>query len=135
MTTAHVGQDNVALIKRGYEAFGAGDMATLSGLYHPDAAFFTWPRDAAEGNYRGRAAIFAFFGELLTETKGTFEAVPMTIAAEGDRVFVLQDLSGERNGYSLHENTVMVFTVDGGLVREMREFYAPQSGIEAFWSA
>jgi uncharacterized protein len=135
MTTAQVGQDNVALIKRGYEAFGAGDMATLSGLYHPDAAFFTWPRDATEGNYRGRDAIFAFFGELLNETKGTFEAVPMTIAAEGDRIFVLQDLSGERNGYSLHENTVMVFTVDGGLVRQMREFYAPQSGIEAFWSA
>ena len=41
MTTAQVGQDNVALIKRGYEAFGAGDMATLTGLYHPDAAFFT----------------------------------------------------------------------------------------------
>jgi ketosteroid isomerase-like protein len=135
MTTAQVVQDNVALIKRGYEAFGAGDMATLTGLYHPDAVFFTWPRDAAEGNYLGRDAIFAFFGELLNVTKGTFKAVPMTVAAGGDRVFVLQDLSGERNRHSLRENTVMVFTVDNGLVREMREFYSPQSGIEAFWSA
>jgi ketosteroid isomerase-like protein len=134
-TAAQVGQDNVALIKRGYEAFGAGDMATLSGLYHPDAVFSSWPHGAAEGNYRGRDAIFAFFAELFTESKGTFKVVPMTIAAADDRVFVLQDVAGERNGYALRDNSVMVFTLADGLVTEMREFYVPGTGAEAFWSA
>jgi uncharacterized protein len=134
MTTAHVGADNVALVKRGYEAFGSGDMTTLMGLYHPDAAFYTVPHDAADGNYRGRDAIFAFLGELFRESEGTFKATPVAMAAAGDRVFVLQELSGKRNARSLQENTVMVFTIDNGLVREMREFITPQSGIEAFWA-
>ena len=134
MTTARVGQDNVTLIERGYHAFGTGDMATLMGLYHPDAAFYTVPHDAAQGNYRGRDAIFTFFGELFKESEGTFKVTPIALAAAGDRVFVLQELSGARKGHSLQENSVMVFTVADGLVREMREFFAPQSGAEAFWA-
>ena len=78
---------------------------------------------------------FSFFEKIFNESKGTFKAQPMTIAAAGDRVFVLQDLSGERNGYALHDNTVMVFTIDGGLVREMREFITPASHLRAFWDA
>ena len=70
-------------------------------------------------------------------------------------VSVLQDVSGERNGYALHEQSVMVFTIDGaalvkrgydafaagdmatlpGLVREMREYIAPASHIKDFWEA
>ena len=135
MTAAHVGQDNVALVKRGYEAFGTGDMAALMGMYHPDATFYTVPHDAADGTYRGRDAIFAFLGELVSASEGTFKVTPAAMAAADNRVFVLQELSGKRQGRSLQENTVMVFTIDGGLVREMREFITPQSGIEAFWAA
>jgi ketosteroid isomerase-like protein len=134
MTTAQVGQDNVALVKRGYEAFGAGDMATLKGLYHPDAAFYTVPHDAGDGSHRGRDAIFTYFGQLFSETEGTFKATPLTIAAADGRVFVFQELSGKRKGRSLQEKSVMLFTIDGGLVREMREFFTPQSGLAAFWA-
>jgi uncharacterized protein len=134
MTTAQVEQENVALVKRGYEAFGAGDMATLRELYDPDAAFYTVPHDAAEGNYRGRDAIFAYFGEIFSESEGTFKVTPVAMAAAADRVFVLQELSGKRKERTLQENTVMVFTIDRAVVREMREFFTPQSGQEAFWS-
>jgi ketosteroid isomerase-like protein len=135
MTTAQVGLDNAALVKRGYDAFASGDMATLQGLYHVDAAFYTVPQKMGEGSYLGRDAIFAYFGTIFNESKGTFKATPMTIAAGGDRVFVLQDISGERNGYSLHDTSVMVFTLDGGLVREMREYITAASQIKAFWDA
>jgi len=135
MTTAQVVQDNAALVKRGYDAFAAGDMATLQALYHVDAAFYTVPQKTGDGSHLGRDAIFAFFGTLFNESKGTFKARPMTIAAVDDRVFVLQEVSGERNGYSLQDMGVMVFTIDGGLVREMREFVTPASHIKAFWDA
>lgn len=135
MTTAHVAQDNAALVARGYEAFAAGDMPTLKELYHPDAAFYTVPDKQSDGSHRGRDAIFSFFEKIFNESKGTFKAKPTTIAAADNRVFVFQDLSGERNGYSLHDNTVMVFTIHGGLVREMREFITPASHLRAFWDA
>ena len=135
MTTVPVVQDNVTLIKRGYDAFAAGDMAMLQGLYHDDAAFYTVPQQTGGGSHLGRDAIFAFFGKIFNESKGTFKSMPLTIAAADDRVFVLQDISGERNGYSLHDQTVMVFTINGGLVREMREFITPENHIKAFWDA
>jgi ketosteroid isomerase-like protein len=135
MTTAQVVQDNAALVKRGYDAFAAGDMATLQALYHVDAAFYTVPQKTDDGSHLGRDAIFAFFGTIFNESKGTFKAKPMTIAAVDDRVFVLQEVSGQRNGYSLKDMGVMVFTIDGGLVREMREFVTPESHIKAFWDA
>jgi len=134
MTAAQVEQENIALVKRGYEAFGRGDMATLRGLYEPGAVFYTTPHDDAEGTYLGRDAIFAYFGELFSESEGTFKATPVAMAAADDRVFVLQELSGKRKGHPLQENTVMVFTIDHALLREMREFVTPQSGLKAFWS-
>jgi uncharacterized protein len=135
MTTAQVVQDNAALVKRGYDAFAAGDIAILHGLYHVDAAFYTVAQQTGDGAYLGRDAILAYFGTIFHESKGTFKARPVTIAAADDRVFVLQDISGERNGYSLQDQSVMVFTIDGGLVREMREFVTPASQIKAFWEA
>jgi len=135
MTTVPVVQDNAALVKRGYDAFAAGDMVTLQALYHLDAAFYTVPQQTGDGSHLGRDAIFAFFGTIFNESKGTFKAKPLTIAAVDDRVFVLQEVSGERNGYSLRDQGVMVFTIDGGLVREMREFITPSSHLKAFWEA
>jgi ketosteroid isomerase-like protein len=135
MTTAQVEQDNIELVKRGYDAFATGDMATLQGLYHVDATFSTVPAQTGDGNYRGRDAIFGFFGKIFEESKGTFKAEPLTIAAADDHVFVLQNVSGERNGYSLNDARVMVFTIEGGLVREMREFVLPASDTRAFWNA
>ncbi len=135
MTDAQVEKDNAALVKRGYDAFANGDMATLQGLYHADAVFYAVPQKTGDGTHRGRDAIFAYFGTLFNETKGTFKAKPVTIAAADDRVFVLQDISGERNGFSLHEQSIMVLTIADGLVREMREFVAPASNMKAFWEA
>jgi ketosteroid isomerase-like protein len=135
MTTAQVEQDNAALVKRGYDAFASGDMTTLQGLYHAEAAFYTVPQRTGDGTHLGRDAIFAFFVTLFTESKGTFKVKPVSIAAVDDRVFVLQDVSGERNGYSLQDTSVMVFTIEDGLVREMREFVTPASHIKDFWDA
>jgi ketosteroid isomerase-like protein len=134
MTTAQVQQDNVALVKGGYAAFGAGDMATLTGLYHPDAAFHTVPTNPAQGKHLGRDAIFQYFGFLMESSEGTFKATPIAMAGTDDRVFVLQELSGTRNGRSLQQSSVMVFTIDGGLVREMREFFADGPAVAAFWA-
>jgi uncharacterized protein len=135
MTTAQVVQDNAALVKRGYDAFASGDMTSLQELYHAEATFYTVPHQTGAGTHLGRDAIFAFFVTLFTESKGTFRVKPTSIAAVDNRVFVLQDVSGERNGYSLQETSVMVFTIENGLVREMREFVTPASHIKDFWDA
>ncbi len=132
--TSSVQENNVAQIRKGYEAFAAGDMASLTESFHPDAVWNISPAGVITGNYRGRDAIFAFFAQTLQETNGTFRVVPGAFAATGDQVFVQQRTSGERNGRSLQSGAVVVFTVDGGRVREVREYIADHPAAEAFWS-
>ena len=129
-----VQENNVAQVRKGYEAFAAGDTATLTELFHPDAVWNVPPAGVITGNYRGRDAIFAFFAQTQQEAKGTFRAVPSAFAATGDQVFVQQQTSGERNGRSLQSGAVLVFTLDGGLVREVREYIDDYPTAEAFWS-
>jgi ketosteroid isomerase-like protein len=67
MTTAQnttsVQENNVAQVRKGYEAFGAGDLASLKELFHPDAVWNVPATGVITGNYRGRDAIFAFFAQ------------------------------------------------------------------------
>jgi uncharacterized protein len=138
MTTTQSGtsvqENNVAQVRKGYEAFGAGDMASLMDLFHPDAVWNVPAAGVITGNYRGRDAIFAFFAQTQQEANGTFRAVPVAFAATGDQVFVQQQTSGERNGRSLRSEAVLVFKLDGGRVREVREYFADPHAAEAFWS-
>ena len=134
MTTAQVGQDNIALVRRGYEAFAAGDMAALTELFHADAVWQAAPTGIFSGNYRGRDAIFAFFGRTQQEAAETFRATPVAMAASGERVFVLQENKGERKGRTLDASSVVVFTLVGGRVREVHEYFGDHQAEAAFWS-
>jgi ketosteroid isomerase-like protein len=134
MTTTQVGQDNIAIIKRGFEAFAAGNMATLAEVFDAKA---TWHGAAAgilKGEYHGRDAIFAMFGQLHQETAGTFSPKPVAIAAVGDKVFVQTEVTGERKGRKLHDGEVVVFTLADGRVREVHIYPENYPSNAAFWA-
>ena len=50
------------------------------------------------GNYRGAQAILEFFGQLAHETQGSLRVEPLTMAASGDHVLVLERTTGKRRG-------------------------------------
>src|SRR5690242_6759486 len=62
---------DVALVRRGYAAFAAGDMTTLSELLAEDARQYQPGSGAISGEYRGRDGILAFYARLASETNGT----------------------------------------------------------------
>ena len=98
MTSTHAEIDNIDRVKKGFEAFAASDMATLSALFDADARWRSEPTGILAGNYDGRDAIFAMFAQVGQETAGTFRSIPSTMAASGDKVFVQCDVTGDRKG-------------------------------------
>jgi hypothetical protein len=54
--------------------------------------------DVLRGNYRGAQAILEFFGQLAHETQGSLRVEPLTMAASGDHVLVLERITGKRKG-------------------------------------
>lgn len=134
MTTTQVEQDNIALTRRGFEAFGAGDMQTLTGLIHPDAKWHGSPVGTIRGEYSGLDQLLAYFKQLHEETDGTFRAVPIAIAATGNRVFVQETVTGQRRGQSLESSDVLVFTIEDRKVRDVHLYAGDYPAEAKFWS-
>ncbi len=129
-----VEQDNLAAVRRGFEAFRDGDMAALAQLFHPDATWNVAPTGVLGGNRTGRDDIFAMFALLGAETHGSFSVVPNAFAAAGDRVFVQATARGQRNGRSIVSEEVLVFTLSQGQVRDVHLYVHDHPANVAFWS-
>lgn len=125
---------NVAVVRRGFEAFAAGDMEAMKTIVAPDGHWHETPNGAFGGDFSGQQAILEYFGQLARETGGTIKATPVAMAADGDRVFVLNHLSATRGGKTLEIDTVDVFTLADGVVIDTVVFSGDQPAIAAFFS-
>lgn len=134
MTSTQVQQDNIALIRRGFEAFNAGDMATLTQLFDPQTHWSGQRIGVLEGTYAGRDAVFAMFAQIGAETNGTFRSVPTDFAASGDNVFVRAIATGTRRGRTLESDEVLQFAIANGRVREVRLYMSDYDANAAFWA-
>jgi ketosteroid isomerase-like protein len=134
MTTTDVGTSNMELVRKGFEAFAAGNMEALGELFDPNATWHSAPAGVLGGDYRGRDAIFAMFGQLHKETAGTFRSTPVAMAASSDKVFAQTEVSGERKGRKLKDGEVIVFTLTEGRVREVHLYNEHYPAALEFWS-
>lgn len=125
---------NIAVVRRGYEAFAKGDIATLKTLFSPNANWHAVGTGVLRGNYQGAQAILEFFGQIGQETNGTMRVEPQTIAASGDHVFVLERVMGKRKGKTQDAQSVLVFKLDKGIVNEVTEFQFDHPAVDQFWS-
>ncbi|GGI00450.1 nuclear transport factor 2 family protein [Arthrobacter liuii] len=127
-------QEDTALVRRGYEAFTAGDMDTLRELFTEDAVWHIGGTGPLSGDKKGRDAILAYFGELYSRSNGTLK-VTLDDVASGDKYTIgVQSGHAERDGKSLDQRIVIVFTIAGGKVTEVLE--APDDTAKAsdFWA-
>jgi ketosteroid isomerase-like protein len=84
-------QENVEIVRRGWEAWRMGDLDALVALYDPGVEWDTthyegWPED---GVYRGRAGVRRFLEQWLASWERYETGVDEIIDAGGDCVVVL----------------------------------------------
>jgi hypothetical protein len=127
-------EENVAVVRRGYDAFNTADMAALSEIFDENAAWHT-PGRAIGGDYVGREAVFGQFGRYGGETAGTFKAALQDVFASADgRVIGVHHNSAERNGKQLDVECCIVFEVRDGRLIDGREFFGDLYAWDEFWS-
>jgi ketosteroid isomerase-like protein len=127
-------QENVELIRRGYEAFDAGDMATLRELFAEDAVWHGAGNGVLSGTKQGREAILAYFGELATRSDGSFKVTLQEIIGGDNHIVGLQHNHAESNGKTLDTDGALAFQIRDGKITEGREFYEDTSQGDAFWA-
>ena len=110
---------NEELVRRGFAAFGAGDMATLDGLFADDIVWHVGGRSPLSGDYAGKEAVLGYFGRLGQETGGSFRIEIHDMLANDEHVVALTTASAQRQGKSLSDAPgVQVFHVRDGRVTE-----------------
>lgn len=127
-------QEDTALVPRGYEAFTAGDMDTLRELFTEDAVWHIGGTGPLSGDKKGRDAILAYFGEHYSRSNGTLKLTLDDVATGGRYTIGVQSGHADRDGKTLDQRTVIVFTISDDKVIEALEMAEDTAVASDFWS-
>ena len=126
---------DVALVRRGYQAFATGDFATLSEVIADDAIQFQPGTGAMSGEHKGLQSILEFYGRLAAETNGTFKAELQSLYTDGNGCVVAIHRSvGQRGAKQLDAGTVLIFTVRDGAAQNIHGCQEDIEEWDNFWA-
>lgn len=125
---------NVALLKKGYEAFAKGDMATLTELFSENVVWHMAGSNPISGEHRGRDAVFAFFAKVTQLTGGTFKSELHDVLANDEHGVALTRATASRQGRQLNSLDTAVYHTGDGKVTEAWSFAQDQRVTDEFWS-
>lgn len=118
-------QQNVEIVKRGYEAFGRGDIQALLDLFADDIEWTSPgpPELPTAGTRRGRQQVAEFF-QVIDQVFEIQQFEPTAFVAQGDLVVALGTDTAriKATGKVVTEDWAHAFTVRGGKIVKMREY-------------
>jgi ketosteroid isomerase-like protein len=122
-----------AVVRRIFEAFARKEGLALRGLFAEDAVWTVPGHGVMAGTYRGREAIFRFLAKLPRQTGGTYRSELIDVLASEKRAAALYRARGERHGRTLELDQLLLFRIEGSLVREVLALPSDPDAFEAFW--
>jgi hypothetical protein len=119
-------EENVDIMRRGYEAFNHGDIETVMGLLDPE---IEWQEPDVEGmpargTHHGPEAVANNVFGAVVETWDDFQATPEEFLDAGDRVVVLGRIegTGKATGRTIEAAYAHVWTLRDGKVVHHRNY-------------
>jgi uncharacterized protein len=113
---------NEDLLRRGYAAFGTGDLETVFGMFSSDILWHNGGSNQVSGDYRGHEAVMGFFGKLMEITGGTFQLEVHDVLANDTHGTVLVTARAERDGQPFAVREVNVWHLADGKATEFWVF-------------
>jgi uncharacterized protein len=125
---------NVERARRGYAAFASGDIDTVMELFDDDIVWHVGGNNILSGDYKGKEAVFGFFGRLMQETGGSFRQEVHDILANDEHVVVLLQTSAERKGVRVDQRAVDIMHADAdGKITEYWRFSEDSAAVDSLW--
>ncbi|MER6613098.1 nuclear transport factor 2 family protein [Streptomyces xantholiticus] len=123
-----------ALVRRGYTAFVAGDMDTLSELFTADAVYHVPGNHILSGHHKGREAIMGHFRRIGEETAGTMQIQIDAVLGDGrGHVMSFHTARADRGDRGIEIREGLFFTIVGGKVTDIDECVEDIDEMNAFW--
>ena len=128
-------EENAKTVRRGYEAFSAGDMATLTELFADEPVWHVSGSAGLAGTKKGLDEVFSYFGALVEKSGGTIKVTPHDVIGGDEHTIGLHHDYAERDGKKLDHNVVLVFHLNAdGRIAEVWELHEDVANNDAFWS-
>jgi uncharacterized protein len=121
------------IIRRGYKAFGEGDMETLGSLYAPDVVQRMPGNNQISGDYNGVDNVIGLYGQLFELSGGTYAVDLKSVKTQGDKVVSVHRAKAEREGKTLDADETIEFTFSGDKISRLDLTFSDQAAVDAFW--
>ncbi len=108
--------DNAEVVRRGYQAFLTGDVATLQEVFAEDVVMTQAGRSPLAGQFKGHQEVFAHFAHAAEFLDGTLQLVPIDITASDTHVVGLLRVSFRRGDRSFEGTDVHVLEMREGRI-------------------
>jgi len=125
---------NLELLRRGYAAYGTGDLDAISELFADDVVWHVAGRSPIAGDYSGKEQVFGFFAKLQEQSDGTAKVQVHDLLANDTHGVALVIESATRSGRSHHGDATHVFHLRDGKVTEFWDAQTDQYSADEFWS-
>jgi ketosteroid isomerase-like protein len=125
-------QGDAELVRRGYEAFIAGDIEWLNEHLHENVVWHVPGHNLTSGDYRGRENVLGFLARTVQIALPEFEM--HDIVASDEHVVALMTVRWRRNdnGETFEDRIGQVFHLDGGQVLEAWTMGEDLAGFDQF---
>jgi uncharacterized protein len=127
-------QTNLTLIRKGFEAFNKGDVATLSSILAPDCVQHSPGNNRFSGDHKGRDDILKMYGEMAAMTDGTVQAVLGDVYASDHSAIANYTVKATRNGKTISQKYALGFTIVDGQATELDDLALNGEVDDAFWA-
>ncbi|MGZ5297614.1 MAG: nuclear transport factor 2 family protein [Actinomycetota bacterium] len=108
---------NAEALRKGYAAFAAGDMATVSSLFADGIAWHQAGNGPLSGDSVGKDAVFGVFAKLTELTAGTFRQQIHDLLADDEHAVVLVEQWWEQP-HPFRGKSVHVWHMKDGIANE-----------------
>jgi uncharacterized protein len=124
---------NVARIRDLFRAWLERDALTVARLIGDGVVWRVPGASAMAGEYRGRAAIFAFLRRTADLTGGSYRADLLDVYGGDEIVVGLYRATGARGDRRLDIAQALVFRFDGDELQEVLAVPGDPAAFDAFW--
>lgn len=125
-------QEDIELVRRGYEAFIAGDMEWMNDHLHDNIVWHVPGHNVLSGDHRDREHVLALFAKSVQIALPEFDI--HDIVGSEDHVVAILTVRWRRhdNGATFEDRYVQVFHVDNGRAIEVWTLAEDPNGFDQF---
>jgi ketosteroid isomerase-like protein len=127
-------QENVEIVRRGWDAWARGDLPGAFREYDPEVVWdMSHYRDSPESEYRGTEAVERYFNDFLAILDDYEIGIDEILAAPDGRVVTLywQRGRGRRSGLAVEAEVAHIATVRDGKITRIEIYSDHAEALEA----